>query len=127
MDIPQGMTAESIRIATLDNGQLGILSELILYAGHQPKLRYRAAVIQLNQRCNHKHRWHCNKRQKNNNTCSDATQSNKQLYLNYIGVEKTRLLAHEYIYWINMNAEIEEMVKNTPPTLISKQYDQKIR
>ena len=35
----------------------------------------------------------------------------KQLHLKHRDIEKTRLLAFESIYWINMNANIEEMLK----------------
>ena len=35
----------------------------------------------------------------------------KQQHLNHMGIENIRLLATESIYWINMNADIEEMVE----------------
>ena len=41
----------------------------------------------------------------------------KQLLLNHMGIEMTRLLAYESIYWINMNADIEETVKNSITSL----------
>ena len=41
-------------------------------------------------------------------------KAQKLLNLNLMGVEKTRLLACESIYWINMNVDIEEMVQNWP-------------
>ena len=31
----------------------------------------------------------------------------KKLHLNHIGIEKTRLLVCESIYWVNMNVNIE--------------------
>ena len=40
-----------------------------------------------------------------------------QLHLNYMSVEKTRPMACEYIYWINMNADIEEAVSNCSTSL----------
>ena len=40
-----------------------------------------------------------------------------QLYINHVGIDKTKVLAHKPIYWINMNAHIEEMVKNCPTCL----------
>ena len=35
-----------------------------------------------------------------------------QLHNNHIGISKARLLARESVYWINMNADIENAVKN---------------
>ena len=34
-----------------------------------------------------------------------------------MGMEKTRLLACESMYWVNMNANIEEVIKNCPTYL----------
>ena len=36
----------------------------------------------------------------------------KHLHLNYMRIEKTRLLAHKSLYWIYLNADIEETDKN---------------
>ena len=36
----------------------------------------------------------------------------KQLHINHMGIEKTRKLACKLIYWANMNADIEETIKN---------------
>ena len=36
----------------------------------------------------------------------------KQLHLRHMSIVKTRLLACESIYWVNMNANIEETVTN---------------
>ena len=35
-----------------------------------------------------------------------------QLHSNQMGIEKMRLLTHECIYWVNMNADIENAVKH---------------
>ena len=35
-----------------------------------------------------------------------------QLHVNYVGIEKTGMLACKSIYWINMNADIEEAIKS---------------
>ena len=35
----------------------------------------------------------------------------RQLQRNHMGIEKTRLLVHESVYWVNMNADIENAVK----------------
>ena len=32
----------------------------------------------------------------------------KQLHINQMGIKKTKLLTHEYIYWLNVNADIED-------------------
>ena len=31
----------------------------------------------------------------------------KQLHTNHMGIEKTKLLAHESVFWHNINADIE--------------------
>ena len=61
----------------------------------------------------HNHRLHCNERQRNNNTDRTAKKALKHLQLNHMGIEMARLLLHESIYWINTNADIEEMLKTT--------------
>ena len=33
-----------------------------------------------------------------------------QLHTNHMGIEKTRLLVHESIYWININDDIENVI-----------------
>ena len=38
----------------------------------------------------------------------------KQLQLDHMGIEKTRLLPHETIYWDNMNPDIGYIAKNCP-------------
>ena len=35
----------------------------------------------------------------------------RQLQSNQMGIEKMRLLAHKSVYWVNMNADIENAVK----------------
>ena len=35
----------------------------------------------------------------------------KQLHSNHMGIEKTRLLVYKSVYWVNMNADIENAVK----------------
>ena len=39
-------------------------------------------------------------------------QALKQLHINYMGIEKTKLLACESVYWIVTNADIENHIKN---------------
>ena len=41
----------------------------------------------------------------------------KQLHINHIGIEKMRTLACQSIYFINVNANIEETIKNYPTYL----------
>ena len=36
----------------------------------------------------------------------------QQLHINHMGIDKTRLLVHESVYWIGMNADIENHIKN---------------
>ena len=36
----------------------------------------------------------------------------EQLHINHMGIEKTKLLAHESIYWININGDIEKHIKS---------------
>ena len=33
-----------------------------------------------------------------------------QLHVNHMGIEKTKLLAHESVYWSNINADIEKCI-----------------
>ena len=47
-----------------------------------------------------------------------------QLHLIHMGIEKTKLLAHKSIYWININTYIEKQLKITPNVLIFRQYNQ---
>ena len=39
-------------------------------------------------------------------------QLQKQPHSNYMGIEKMMLLAYESLYWLNMNADIEDTVKH---------------
>ena len=41
----------------------------------------------------------------------------KQVHLIHMGIEKTRLFAFESISWVNMNVNINEMIKNCPTCL----------
>ena len=34
-----------------------------------------------------------------------------QLHINHMGIEKTKVLAHESIYWVNINDNIEHFCK----------------
>ena len=47
----------------------------------------------------------------------------KQLHLNHMGIEKTRLLACESIHWVNMKSDIKETVKIAAHALISSQHN----
>ena len=53
----------------------------------------------------------------NTNTSITPRKVLKQLHINHLVIEKTKTLACESIYWINMNADIEERVKNCPTYL----------
>ena len=47
-------------------------------------------------------------------------QALEQLHGNHKDVDKTRLLAHESIYWVNMNNSIENTIKMFPYVLIQQ-------
>ena len=36
----------------------------------------------------------------------------QQLHINYMGIEKNKLLACKSVYWIGMNVDIESDIKN---------------
>ena len=40
-----------------------------------------------------------------------------QLYVNHMGIERTRLLIQESIYWININADIQNVIETCPASL----------
>ena len=40
------------------------------------------------------------------------TQALEQLHINHMGIEKTKLLTHDSIYWVNINDDIENFIKN---------------
>ena len=48
-----------------------------------------------------------------------------QLYTNHIGIEKTKLLAHEGVYWPSINADIEKYIKQCPMCLKFQQMQPK--
>ena len=37
--------------------------------------------------------------------------------MNHIAIEKTGLFAHESVYWIHMNTDLEDTLKNCPTYL----------
>ena len=39
-------------------------------------------------------------------------QALDQLYINHMGIEKTKLLVHESFYWVSVNNDIENYIKN---------------
>ena len=47
-------------------------------------------------------------------------QALDQLHLNHMGIEKTKPLAYESIYWININDDIEKHIKPFLQVLISR-------
>ena len=48
-----------------------------------------------------------------------------QLHTNHMGIEKTKLLAHELVYWSNINADIESYIKNCAMCLEFQQMQPK--
>ena len=129
MDIPDCMTAEKIKITTLNDKYIGMLSKLILYGWPLTKTEVQKDL---------QPPWSFideitiiyNFVMKGRRLIIPTVLHDKvleELHLNHMGIEKTRLLACESIYWINMNTDIEETSNIAPPALISKHHDEKIR
>ena len=119
MDIPDCMTAAEIRQATLGNEHLGILTEYVLSgwpstkAGVQnemqpywPSMGEIAIIEGISM-----------KGRRIIVPASLQDKALKQLHLINMGIENTRLLVCELIYWVNMNCDMEEMIKNCPTYL----------
>ena len=51
----------------------------------------------------------------------------RQLHISHMGIEKTRMLALELLYLINMKANIKGMVKKDPLAYSTRQGSQKIQ
>ena len=47
-------------------------------------------------------------------------QAQDQLHINHMGIEKTKFLACESIYWANINDDIENLMKNCTTCLTFK-------
>ena len=58
------------------------------------------------------------KREANQKLVSLQNKALDQLYINHMGIEQTRLLAHGSKYWMNINAKIEITIKIVPYFLI---------
>ena len=84
-------------------------------------------AILIIRRWHNSHWWNCYERQKNNNTSIPIERAYDQIYFSHIGIEKTRLLAHESIYWININTDIGNAIKIALYVLIFRWHIQKIR
>ena len=50
-------------------------------------------------------------------------QTLEQLQSNHMGIKKTRLLGRELVYWMNINADIENTIKQCA-TFLEHQYTQ---
>ena len=50
-----------------------------------------------------------------------------QLHTNHMGIEKTKLLAHECVYWYRINADIEKYITNGLHVLSFSKRNQKKR
>ena len=116
MDIPDCMTANEIRISTLNSEHPGILSEDVLHSGPSRNAEVKKEL---------KPYWSfrdeitvkCRITKKGRRIIVPASlqgKALKQLHLNHVGIEKTRLLTYDSVYWINMNTNIEETVRNCP-------------
>ena len=53
------------------------------------------------------------------------TQALDQLHINHMAIEKTKLLAHESIYWVNINDDIENFIKHCTTCLTFQQTQPK--
>ena len=49
-------------------------------------------------------------------------QALDQLHVNHMGIKKTKLLACESIYWVNINNDIENYMKNVVHVLSSSKH-----
>ena len=76
----------------------------------------RTAAIQTIQGWDHNHYLNLHEGRKTI-VCSSLQKTLNKLHLNHVGLEKTRLLVCEPIYWVSMNADIPETVKNCPTHL----------
>ena len=54
-----------------------------------------------------------------------TTHALEQLHINHMGIEKTKLLAHESIYWVNVNDDIKYFIKNVLCALHFSRYNQR--
>ena len=116
-DIPDCMAAVVARTATPDDDHLGIPAELILHGWPSTKLWKELQpywsfpdeieIIDIIAR----------KDRRIIALASLQDRALKQLHLNHMGIEKTRLLACESIYGINTNVNIEEAIENCPTGL----------
>ena len=52
-------------------------------------------------------------------------QALKHLNINHMGIEKTKLLVYESVYWMRMNADIENHIKNCSTCLEFQQTQPK--
>ena len=48
-----------------------------------------------------------------------------QLHTKHMGIEKTKLLAHECVYWPSINADIDKHIKQCPMYLKFQQMQPK--
>ena len=103
MDKLNCMMAEERKIGTVDNEYLDTLSELILHCWSS---RDEIEIINGNVM----------RSKKIIVLTALQNKAPKQLHLYYMGKEKTKLLARGSI-WVNMNNDIEEMMKSCPTRL----------
>ena len=50
-----------------------------------------------------------------------------QLHTNHMGIEKTKLLTHESVYWPSINADIEKYIKSVLYVLNFSRHSQRRR
>ena len=116
MDMAECMTAEEIRLAIMVNECFAMLSEYVLHnwlstnaevqKKPQPYWAFRDGIAIIDFIA-----------MKSRGIIVPASLQNlalNQLHLNHMGTEKTYLLACEFIYWVNINTNIEVMIKKLP-------------
>ena len=106
------MTAEKIRSATTDDEHLSRLLKYVLHGwapmrfdvqkGLQLYTSFRDGCVIIDI---------ITKKGKRKIPASLQEKAQYQVHINLMDIEKTRLLTCESIYWINMNAYINETVK----------------
>ena len=128
-DIPDCMKAEEIRKTILEDEHLTDLEKLIMYSWPSTKSEVQKEI---------QHYWSIREEiaiidgiaMKGRRIITPASLSEKaryHLHISYMGIEKTRVLAHDSTYWINMNADIKVVIKTALHVLINRPHNPRTR
>ena len=113
VDLPVCTSTQDIQEATARDAQLQELKVYIIKGWlHKIICGTRYTKILAHQPCKGYDRWHGYKKQVSINTISAADADTETATQQPQGIEKTRLLAHELVNWVNMNADIESVVEH---------------